>query len=138
MLAAYDGPDLPTRPSDVNDTSLVLLLTNGGTRALFTGDLNAPLGRYLALNEPRVHADVLKVPHHGTDGLAPNEFFDRVGAKVALVPSPRYLWLGERSRRAREYFAARKVEVYVNGIHGDVMVRIGPRGFVVTSSRPIR
>ena len=46
-------------------------------------------------------ADILKAPHHGTEVLAENEFFETVRPSVMVVPSPKALWLSERSRRVR-------------------------------------
>ena len=123
-LYAFDGVNTPVGKTDINGMSLILLLTHSGVRALFTGDLNDPIGAYLAKSGHNLKADILKVPHHGADPLASNDFFDTVGPRMALVPAPSELWLSERSKRAREYFAARKTKTYVNGIHGHVTVTI--------------
>jgi len=134
VLFAYDGLHTPVGRTDINDTSAVLLLTHGHVRALFTGDLNSTMGEY-ASHDPRLRADLLKVPHHGTEGVVPNEFFDRVCPMVALVPSPTELWLSDRSRRIREYFERRAIPTFVNGIEGDVEVRIGVREFSVETRK---
>ena len=130
-LYAYDARHTPIGRTDVNDTSVLLALSVGKTRALFTGDLNMALGTYLARQGKGLAAQLLKVPHHGTDSLAPNEFFDAVGAVAAFVPSPRVLWQSERSRRAREYFGSRGIPTYVSGIAGDVSIELRPDGFAV-------
>jgi competence protein ComEC len=104
-------------------------------RVLFTGDLNLSLGAYLATSDFDLRADILKVPHHGTEGVAPNEFFSRVGAKVALVPSPHALWLSLRSKRVRDFFETAKVPVYVSGIHGNVTVRFHADGFQIDAEK---
>lgn len=133
VLVAYRGGEkLPHATgggsiSNVNDTSVLLSLTNGKIRALFTGDLNNPLGTYLANHSKNLSADLLKVPHHGTEGVAPNSFYDRVGAKAAFVPSPPNLWLSDRSKRVREYFLKAKIPVFVSGMDGDVQILMGPK-----------
>jgi competence protein ComEC len=131
VLYAYDGVHTPVGPTDINDMSVLCLLTAGTSRALFTGDLNARIGGYLAAQGKNLAADILKVPHHGTEGGAPNSFFDAVGAKVALVPSPLWLWQSDRSRRIREYFADRRIPTYVNGVDGDVRVVFREKGYTV-------
>ncbi len=134
VLYAYDGIHTPLKKrTDINDTSLILLLTYGNNRVLFTGDLNRPLGTYLAKHGKNIRADILKVPHHGTEGVAPNEFFDAVHPKVALVPSPRTLWQSDRSKRIREYFEKSSIKTYVNGLEGDVMVQFRKKGFKIVS-----
>ncbi|MFT3867885.1 MAG: MBL fold metallo-hydrolase [Nibricoccus sp.] len=134
VVCHYDAINSPIGRTDVNDTSMLLRLRHGRIKALFTGDLNTALGTWLATSDFDLRADLLKVPHHGTDGLAPNEFFDRVAPKAALVPSPRDLWYSLRSKRAREYFTTRKIPTYVSGLHGDVKVWISEDSFEIRTS----
>ncbi len=130
-VCLYDGINTPIGETDINDTSILLRLSHGKTRALFTGDLNLALGTYLATSDFDLKADVLKVPHHGTEGVAPNEFFARVGAQAVLVPSPRELWFSLRSKRVRDFFETARVPAYVSGIHGAVIVKLGAQSFEV-------
>ena len=106
---------------DINDLSLIMDLQVNGIRYLFTGDLNRPLSRYLAKTEHGLKVDVLKVPHHGTEGTAENEFFDQAAARIALVPSPTGLWCSDRSARIRNYFTSHGAEIYVSGYNGDMV-----------------
>lgn len=135
VLCAHDGI-LPPGPTTINDRSAILRVTHGKVRALLTGDLGNRLGTYLATHlRDELKAHILKLPHHGTETLAGDDFFDEVAPMVQLVPSPRDLWLSERSQRPREYFAKRGNHVYVNGIDGTVEVTIRPTSFVVTTDR---
>ena len=137
VVCYYDGINTPVGRSDVNDTSMILRLTHGATKVLFTGDLNMPLGTWLAASIFDLKADILKVPHHGTEGLAPNSFFDRVAPKVALVPSPIELWYSLRSKRPREYFKDHGIPTYVSGIHGTVkVVMTGDHYDITTEATP--
>ena len=139
VLYAYNGLQTPIGKTDLNDTSVILKLKLGEHSILFTGDLNHPLGTYLAKAGSDLQADFLKVPHHGTDGVAPNDFFARVAPISAFVPSPRPLWESDRSKRVREYFASKKIPVYVNGINGHITVKMtdkpGPIFYQVKSDR---
>jgi competence protein ComEC len=133
VVCVFNGENSPKGRTDVNDTSIIMKLIHGATTVLFTGDLNANLADYLTRQSVDLKADLLKVPHHGTEGLPANAFFDKVGAKVALVPSPKALWLSERSERTRNYFKNRGTEVYVEGMDGDVTVSFDSKGFTVAS-----
>ncbi len=135
-VCLYDGINTPIGETDINDTSILVRFTHGTTRALFTGDLNLALGTYLATSEYDLKADILKVPHHGTEGIAPNEFFKRVGARAALVPSPTELWFSLRSKRVRDYFKEAGTPTYVSGMHGDVTVRFTGTDFTIATERP--
>ncbi len=124
VLYAFDGKNTPVGRTDINDTSLVMMMEHSGHRILFSGDLNQKLGKYVSEHNISIKADILKVPHHGTEGLAPNEFFTKVNARFALVPSPADLWCSERSARPRGWLENHKVPVFVNGFSGNVTVVI--------------
>ncbi|MEV4515077.1 ComEC/Rec2 family competence protein [Dactylosporangium sp. NPDC049525] len=77
----------PARPvtgtrSDVNNNSLVVAVTVGGVRLLLTGD--AETEEQLTLLAAPLHADVLKVAHHGSAYQDP-AFLDAVAPRIALV-----------------------------------------------------
>ena len=131
VLYAYDGISTPVKETDINDTSLVTLLTNGHTRVLFTGDLNELIGGYLADSASDIEADILKVPHHGADSLAPNLFFGSVSPKIAVIPAPGHLWNSDRCKRARTYFKDQDIPVYVNGIDGHILVHFEENAYTV-------
>lgn len=118
--------NLPGNPKpkniDINDLSIIMKLKTNGTTYMFTGDLNNPLSEYLKEN-PAFKADILKVPHHGTEGVASNNFFNTVGAKIGIVPSPQHLWCSDRSSRVRNYFKEKKIKMYISGFHGDILIR---------------
>ena len=60
-----------------------------------------------------------------------NEFFARVHPKAALVPAPKSLWLSDRSKQIRDYFAEQKIPTYVSGIDGNVTVVMTTQGFTI-------
>ena len=70
--------------SDENNASLVLLVHSGGLRLLLTGDVEPEAQQALLRSGADVHADVLKVPHHGSLYQDP-DFLRAVGADVAVV-----------------------------------------------------
>jgi|GEM_PF-551709 len=124
VLYAFDGDYTPVGETDINDMSAVMMLTCGKTKVLFTGDLNAPIGRYITTNKDTVsiQADILKAPHHGTEGTVENDFFQAVNPTVIIVPAPAVLWQSDRSKRIRELMHDKRC--LVNGIDGDITVRI--------------
>jgi len=133
ILYAFDGLHTPVGKTDINDMSLVMMLHAGDWKALFTGDLNAKIGRYVARFPESLQADVLKVPHHGCEQTVPDVFFDAVAPKHALVPAPGGLWLSKRSQRIRQWFSSHDIPVYVNGIVGHVHVGVHKASYDVTA-----
>ena len=81
------APDRPHRgtDSDPNNSSLVLRLTAAsGISVLLTGDVEQEAQQdLLGLGVP-LHADVLKVPHHGSSHQLP-AFLDAVGARLTMT-----------------------------------------------------
>ncbi len=80
------GPDIAyhgTR-SDPNNSSLVLRATVGGRSILLAGDAEIAAQRALLRSGRDLHADVLKVPHHGSAYSEP-EFLAAVRAPVGVI-----------------------------------------------------
>jgi len=97
--------------SDPNNNSLVVRATDHGRSVLLTGDAEDEEQRSLlaALGAPALHAEVLKVAHHGS-AYQDQDFVEAVGAGVGLVsvganndyghPSPVLIaWLGRQGMR---------------------------------------
>ncbi len=67
-----------------NNASIVLMVEVSGTRMLLTGDVEPPAQRAILRSGVDLAADVLKVPHHGSDHQEA-AFLEASGARVALV-----------------------------------------------------
>ncbi|MBF0433259.1 MAG: MBL fold metallo-hydrolase, partial [Fibrobacteria bacterium] len=119
---------------DINDMSYVMKWWVGDNTVLFTADLNVRLGYALA-NDPRMKADLIKMPHHGASGHAPNSFFDMVSPKAGFVPGPKTLWCGEKSVQARNWGKSKGVPMWVNGLHGTVTVKFYSDRYVISAEK---
>jgi len=120
-----------------NDSSCVLVIEAGSTRFLLAGDIETPAERYLERTMPeRLHAQVLVVPHHGSNTSSSQNFLAAVQPRLALISA------GYRNRyqmphdavlhRLRTHGAA----VRRTDFDGAVTVRAGPSGIIrVTSHR---
>jgi competence protein ComEC len=135
ILHAFDGVNTPVGRTDINDMSYIMLLKHGFNSALFTGDLNSKLGEYLAKESKDLKVDILKLPHHGTEGAAPDAFFAAADPKVVMVPSPALLWCSARSARMRNWVESRKIPTYVNGFSGNVTVKMGLFNYQIEAER---
>jgi len=122
IIYAFDGATPALDKADINDTSLIMKLHHGDFSFLFTGDLNEAVGSYLADSSDKLSADVLKIPHHGIEPIAPEIFFEKVGPRCGLVSAPGKFWRGKMGTRIRSWFAERNIPVYVSGISGHVSV----------------
>jgi competence protein ComEC len=69
--------------TDLNESSVVLLVTYGGTRLLLAGDAGIPTEARLA---GRVgHVAVLKVGHHGSRGATSDRWLDELDPDDAVI-----------------------------------------------------
>jgi competence protein ComEC len=74
----------PGDGSTANEASVVLLVEVRGVRMLLAGDIEPEGQARLAQLLPRLHVDVLKVPHHGSR-YQDLDFLLSLGARLALV-----------------------------------------------------
>lgn len=82
----YVGPRQADKAdgTEVNNTSVVLRATTSAGRMLLTGDVELAAQADLLADGVDVHADILKVPHHGSRFSLP-QFLGAVSPRVALV-----------------------------------------------------
>ncbi len=75
----------PVGPPGVeNERSLVIVLKHAGHRILLTGDLEKA-GTALVTQLPRVQADVIQAPHHGSQSAYTPEFRAWAGGKLVIA-----------------------------------------------------
>jgi len=68
-----------------NNDSMALRITYGATSFLLTGDLEVPMERLLLGEKRQLHADVLKVGHHGSKTSTSPEFLNAVSPSIAVI-----------------------------------------------------
>jgi competence protein ComEC len=109
-----------------NDRSLVLRIAVGDRAVLLPGDLEADAERALLASGARLHADVVKLAHHGSRTSSTAELLRAAGGAVAIASAPRFGRFGmphaEVVARAREAGYA----VWWTGRDGAVLVSLGP------------
>ncbi len=81
----------------VNDTSVVYKVDyNGEQSFILAGDgETAASNDLMKLDDEKLSADILFVPHHGRANLSP-KLYERIGAKAYIWQMPAYLWYGDR------------------------------------------
>ncbi|MFH1567510.1 MAG: MBL fold metallo-hydrolase [Gemmatimonadota bacterium] len=86
------NPEITTG-SPINNSSVVLRVSDLSRSVLFPGDLGVDGGRKLLAGpgRGRLRSDIVQMAHHGQNGVE-RDFYEAVGATCCLWPTPRWLW----------------------------------------------
>lgn len=79
------SPSVYMRSSDLNDSSIVLRLTYGGTSFVFMGDAGTRIEEKIMARGPVIKSDVLKVGHHGSRYSTSERFLRKVSPSIAVI-----------------------------------------------------
>lgn len=91
-VEVLNGYDLTETGNACNNSSICFSVKAGGRKLLVTGDIGVKAGERLVRTIPeKLRHDVVFMSHHGQHG-ADKAFYEAVGAKVALWPTPKWLW----------------------------------------------
>lgn len=119
--------------SDPNNASLVLRLETAGVVVLLTGDVEPEAQRDLLESGQQLQADVLKIPHHGSDHQLP-AFLDAVGARVTLTSVGAGNTYGHPSAATLTRVMAEGARSYRTDRDGDTAL-VEDRGQLLTAGR---
>jgi competence protein ComEC len=125
-FVAIDG----SSPQGLNNGSVVLRLDYGGTRILFTGDIEAESEPAMRRWGPQLRADVLKAAHHGSRTSSGAGFLRAVDPELAIVSVGAYNKFGHPAPEVLARLVDTGVAVYRTDRCGAVTLRIeahGPR-----------
>ena len=92
LLHPFDAASTNLHDRDINNDSLVLKLTYGDVRILFTGDIQRKTELRLIESGKDLRVEIIKVPHHGSNTSSSAEFLDAVRPQYAIFS------LGQRNR----------------------------------------
>ena len=107
--------------SDRNENSIVLGLTHGQARFLFTGDAGPREEAYLVDRYgDRLRATVLKTGHHGSNSSTSAALLDAVGPTAATISSAYDSRYGHPDEAVLDRLAAANVTTYWTATHGTV------------------
>jgi len=70
---------------NANNSSIEAKLIYGQDKLLFTGDAEIPVEEELIKNKIDLSADLIKIPHHGSDNGTSNDLLKAVGAKIGVI-----------------------------------------------------
>jgi len=118
------GPPEPYLDNrDRNENSIVLALSYGETRFLFTGDAEADQEQYLVdTYDTALSATVLKAGHHGSGSSTGAALLDAVGPKAVVISSANDSQYGHPHEEVLQHLADRSIPAYWTATHGNIVL----------------
>lgn len=128
-------PDsLPAPASNLNDTSLVLLISYADFRLLHMGDLAGDAAARFVAGRSDLKADLIKVAHHGYEDSASPELLDMVDPDYAVISTSGESCIGNSCSPARsvlDRLEEHGVAVFRTDRDGDILIVVSEEGYRV-------
>jgi competence protein ComEC len=125
LTLRFIGPSLPflahTR-NDINNNSLAFILQYGSFRMFFTGDAGAEAEQRFMSEGIDLHADVLKVGHHGSAYSSTPAFIRAVHPEYAIISVGRHNLFGHPAPSTIDTLQRFGVQIYRTDENGAVTV----------------
>lgn len=106
--------------SDTNNTSIVLMLTYGKTKFLFTGDAEREAEQVILNSGADLSATVLKVGHHGSDTSTSYPFLREIMPQYAVISVGTGNSYGHPTEDTLSRLRDADVKVYRTDLQGDI------------------
>jgi competence protein ComEC len=126
--------DYPDSASPPNDASVVLLVEVRGVRLLLMGDEERPSQADLRRTTTALHADVLKVAHHGSS-KQDEDLVAGLGARLAVVSVGVGNDYGHPAPSTLRLLQDAGMQVRRTDLDGDVAVVVDDRGRLRSTTR---
>jgi competence protein ComEC len=117
-----------------NDSSLVIMARVGGLRLLLTGDVEPAGQRAILGTGVDLHADVLKIPHHGSARQDP-AFFAATQARVAIVSAGAQNDYGHPAPRTVQLARSLGMTLLSTDQNGSVAIRLADDRLAAVTQR---
>ncbi len=129
MLSPID-----TSYAEVNNYSAVIRLTYGDTSYLFTGDAQDVVENELINSPVDLHANVLKVGHHGSSTSSTQAFLDAVDPQIGVISVGVGNVYGHPTPSTIDRLNANNIDIYRTDQDGTVSVKSNGTDILVNTA----
>lgn len=133
--AAFEILAVNAFPENTNNTSIVLVLTYGETRFLFTGDTETPVEKAILETKNDIGAQVLKLGHHGSSTSTSYEFLKAANPTHAVISCGTDNKYGHPHDETMSRLRDAGVRVWRTDIQGDIIMTSDGENISVTVDR---
>jgi len=121
--------------SDANNTSIVLMITYGETRFLFTGDAEREAEQAILNRGVDLSATVLKTGHHGSDTSTSYVWLNAIMPQYAVISVGEGNSYGHPTDAVLSRFRDADVTVYRTDLNGDVVAVSDGKTVTITAEK---
>ena len=118
---------------DLNNGSIVLNLTYGEVKFLFTGDAEKEAEAEMVSRGDYLQAQILKVGHHGSDTSSTQSFVEAVNPEVAIISVGEKSQYGHPSATVVERYENAGIDLYATKDHGTIIVETDGQSYDITT-----
>ena len=133
------GPSLPLitgSRNDINNNSIVFMLQYKSFRMLFTGDAGAEAEQRILDEGVDLHADVLKVGHHGSAYSSTPDFIAAVHPRYAIISVGRHNLFGHPAPSTLETLQRVGARVYRTDEDAAVILESDGNAALISTTLP--
>jgi competence protein ComEC len=123
-------PDQKLDDYSLNNASLVFILKYGQQNFLFTGDIEKEVESELLKENPDLKADIIKVPHHGSDTSSLDIWIKNLEVKAAIIQVGSNSY-GHPKAEIIELYQDQGASVYRNDLNGNIVITADGKDFAV-------
>lgn len=120
---------------EVNESSIVAMLSVNGTRALFTGDIGIKTEQEIS-SRYDIRADILKVAHHGSKHSSSAEFLSAVSPRFAFIGVGKNSY-GHPTREAMSRIESVGARIFRTDLNGTLKIILGENISVFAEKIPV-
>jgi competence protein ComEC len=125
LTLTFVGPSMPFisgGTNDINDNSVAFILQYGSFRMLFTGDAGTSAEQRFLAEGIDLHADVLKVGHHGSAYGTTDAFLAAVRPRYAIISVGRHNIFGHPAPSTIERLQRLHVRIFRTDQNGATVI----------------
>lgn len=111
-----------TNYENLNNYSVVIKITYGNSKFLFTGDAEKLSEKEILSKNYDISCDVLKLGHHGSSSSSSKDFLDKASPKIAIVSCGKNNDYGHPHRETLTEMKKRNVQVYRTDVDGSILL----------------